>query len=418
MPTAPSEPPPGRYQFPVSRVRILDPAELDARLKSRVALDPSVFEESPPFFLTAVVSTDEVDTYFTRMAESTLRNFAADAEAGVSLMIGHDVMGRMPVGRSLAGQFEEGTPSQVSADFFILTNHVVDGRNTNDIIKSIRAGAAKDVSIGFYGGMYRCSICARDMLRDWDCRHYPGMSYDVLDAKGNVVGSEVAIAWVEGSHMSETSLVYDGACPSAAVVKALERATGGQIPETAISLLEERYRISLPRAARSFPAADPAGAQKEPPMLNDPTSAAGADETSIRLAADLAALQRRVAEFGASCARFGLQPDKDRDPLEWATAELARVQPIIADGRAYREATIDEAIRAGVAAIGEEFDEAGYRAMFEHSELRQVVRLRDDWRAIAERVLPSGRHTIDQPTTVANGTARAGGRRSARGYSV
>ena len=52
------------------------------------------------------------------------------------------------------------------------------------------AGITKDVSVGFYGGTYRCLVCGRDMrdYSDWSnyCPHWPGQKIAVKGADKSV----------------------------------------------------------------------------------------------------------------------------------------------------------------------------------------------------------------------------------------
>src|SRR5436305_1037672 len=55
------------------------------------AQDPSVFDEGKlPYVFDLVSSTNQLDSHGTRMQPSTLKNYVADASAGVALLYGHN----------------------------------------------------------------------------------------------------------------------------------------------------------------------------------------------------------------------------------------------------------------------------------------------------------------------------------------
>lgn len=230
-------------------------ATLAILARQKGALDPSVFEERPPYFFTAEISSNRIDAYYTRMAESTLRNFAEDATNGVSFQNSH-ATNKLGFGRSLMGTFIGGQGngvSRVEADFYTIPGLRLHDVSTDDFILGVRSGIVSDVSVGFFDGQFRCSICGRDMLRDWDCMHIPGMTYDIRDPNGNVIDTQQAVAWIENAHLAEVSAVYDGATPGAAILKAQSEAEQGRITPQAARLIESRYRIRLPSPITQVP---------------------------------------------------------------------------------------------------------------------------------------------------------------------
>jgi hypothetical protein len=179
---------------------------------------------------------------------TTLRNFAADAEAGVSFQNSHNTY-QLGFGRSITGRFtgaQGNGISKVEADFYTLPGLTLNGVSTNDLIIGMRAGIVKDVSVGFYGGEFRCQICKRDMLRDWECNHVPGLTYNRKEPDGSITEGIQAIAAVVDAHLAEVSAVFDGSTPGAAILKAQSEAQAGRMTDSQIDLLERRYRINLP----------------------------------------------------------------------------------------------------------------------------------------------------------------------------
>ncbi len=378
----------GVFGHPARVVQRATQAELLQLARERHALDPSVFATDPPFFFTAEISNDRLDAYFTRMHESSLRNYAADAEAGVSVQDSHKTR-ELGFGRSVRGEYvaagQDGI-ERVYADAYTLAGLQLGSLNTDHWIRAVRAGIASDVSIGFYGGAFRCSICGGDMLDWWgDCFHIPGETYNQVDAKGNVIGSDLAFAWVHDAHLAEFSSVYDGATPGAAIVKAQMEAERGRLrPETA-RLIEGRYRIHLPGSARAWAGVGTARQEDPVSTTQPPTeSRAGAENApshdEVR-AALLAAGQPQGVDILA-----GIRALAD---------ELARLRPLADEGRAYREDLVRAAIAEGVRAYGAGFAQETYTPILESAPLDAVKRMRDDWQAIADRQLKGGRLTQD-----------------------
>lgn len=394
--------------------RAPDAESLDAIVKANHALDASAFTDNPPFFWTALISTDELDTYFTRMAESTLRNFSTAAQAGISFQNSHRT-GELPFGRSIAGRYLDGGVGGgnrgVEADFYTALGLNLNGVLTDDLVKGMRLGLVHDVSVGFYGGQFRCSICGRDMLRDWDCSHYPGMVYDRLDDAGNVMASETATAWIENANLSEVSAVYDGACPSAAIMKAHERLAGGELNDRMIALLEQQYRVNLPRLSRGqYPTPT---RQEDPVSVNPNPPAPAQDDAGLRLATENAELTRRIAQFRTGLVSFGLNPAEagTDDPLGWALRRLEEQRQTVIDGEQYRRDQIALALVEGKRAYGTDFDEASYRGLIERASIPVIQRMAADWKIAADAILPGGRATQDGGEAAPESMTQRRGRR-------
>ncbi|USK77825.1 hypothetical protein [Peribacillus frigoritolerans] len=183
-------------------------------LINRHALEPVKMEDI--FTFSGNCSNDRLDSYLTKMDPvTTLRNYAEDLKGGVSLLSGHDVS-KSPYGRSYDGELLTGDVdnenNSVRGHWYILKDTTVNGENTNDTIRQIKAGILRDMSVGFGGNTlwYRCSSCGRDVM-DWDCNHFPGLE----DENGRM-----SFAWVMEARLAEVSTVYKGATPGAFIDKA------------------------------------------------------------------------------------------------------------------------------------------------------------------------------------------------------
>jgi len=225
--------------------------ELLQRARER-ALDPSVLDSFPPFFFRGQISSSRWDSYDTRMGQSTLRNYADDAENGVAFLRNHN-NAEDPTGSTLSGHYVSGQGdgvSHVESDLFVVPSD----SDARAYIAKIRAGVVKDLSVGFFGGSWICSLCHKDM-QNWSsgddtCAHLLGMPYKPTDQAGTV--PEVARATIEGARLAEVSGVYDGSTPGSMITKARSLNAAGQLNARSRGLVEARYRVLLPQPARRF----------------------------------------------------------------------------------------------------------------------------------------------------------------------
>lgn len=240
--------------------------DLMALVREQAALDPAALEQHPPYFFRAQISNSLIDSYFTVMADSTLRNYAADAAAGVPFQNSHNTRA-LGFGRSLTGRFigKQGNGvSRVEADFFTTRGINLSGFSSDDWITALQLGIVRDVSVGFTGGRTVCSICNGDMdafawlfrgADDGDaCFHVPGEQYPRKGPDGKALKGELetATGLIEDAHLVEVSTVYRGATPGAAVLKAARMADAGMVPPDMARRLETRFRIALPQSHHAW----------------------------------------------------------------------------------------------------------------------------------------------------------------------
>jgi len=370
----------------------LDSERLLALVREQHAFDASVLDERTPFFWPAEISSNRLDAYYTRMAPSSLRNYAAEAAAGVSFQNSHAV-DKLGFGRSLTGAYsEEGELARVLAEFYTIPGLRLHDVSTDDFILGVRAGLIRDVSIGFYNCTFRCSICGRSIW-DYECPHIPGVKYAKRNDLGETVGEELAFAWVDDAHLAEVSAVYDGATPGAAILKAQQEADGGRLRPEVAQLLEARYR-GLRLMRQAWPGSGAGGRGGEPvdleKLIADVRGALGvaADAdlvAAVRLANDEAKrLQAEVARL-QTCEQRATE----------GAQRIAELSPLAEDGRQYRADLVAAALAEGVRALGNQFAPDTYRAILDAAPLETIKRMRDDWRVVGDQVLPGGRLTRD-----------------------
>lgn len=417
----------------VARSTILSPAELMTKAKSK-ARNGYEFGEDEIYFWAVDASNNQVDTYFTAMAPSSLRNYAEDAEDGVAFQNSHS-RSSLPLGHSLSGKFVGGTKARTSMDFYTVRGLNISGINTDEFIRGMETGLLNDVSIGFYGADYRCSICNKDMF-DWSipweerCRHIPGIEYDTTDKSGNVTGRIVCIAYVENARLSEVSVVYDGATPGAAIRKAQSEAEAGEIRPDVVDIIEARYRIKLPNSGKRYAGVDvPDGGRTVDSNkvelegeVKEETRVIGAGEerkveevappateevveVSSRSADPIVPVSENKAPvvvdntrgvLASALSDAGVKPGDDPIATLRALVEEIRTnRPLAKDGKQYRADLIADALDQGVRALGNDFDKEAYEELFRTASIETVKSIRDSFSKRASDAIPVGRSTVE-----------------------
>lgn len=377
-------------------------------------LSRTKLDEEQVYIFDAVISNNQMDAYWTRMAKSSLRNYAKGARAGVALMNSHRTsrLGglELPIGRSFRSELrEEGDLITLTAAAYMVRGQTISNVSNDDIIQGIEAGTIFDVSIGFRGGWWRCGICNNDLFSR-DCPHFPGWP----DEDGNI-----AWAWVEDANLAEYSLVYDGATPGATILKARSLVSEGRLLPEQIDRAEAMLGVRLRPASIHYSPTVPTG---KPATRRDTPSVGPHERTELMTGADLIAdilrrgvsdtIKAQVEALHARCEAEGLDAasaalalsavldDQRHLDLKATIAELdqriAELKPVAADGRAYRESLITETLDWGVRTYGNDFR----RDMFERM-LREPSRTLDDIRALkadferlaAQRLGSGGRQT-------------------------
>ena len=217
----------------------------------------------------ARISSDQLDSHFSQMDISTLENFASEAARGVAVLDSHNHR-TVGIGRSISGDLID---NEVFSDFYILKELDLNNqsfRTSDSFMKAIDSGMLQDVSVGFYGHREICQLCDED-LWGGNCRHWPGLSYIIeVDGKQRV---EVCTTLIVDGHLSEFSLVYDGALEGAEVVeKSLEKAQylydEKELTDEQTHLLNTRHQIQF-KSGKAVYEGDLKPNNKEPIKLND-----------------------------------------------------------------------------------------------------------------------------------------------------
>jgi hypothetical protein len=386
---------PAIYPFPAAVVRPAAQEELRRLALERAVIDEAYVQKYNPYFWPAEISSTRLDAHGTRMdAATTLKNYAAEVEAGVSFLYSHD--NQEIVGRSMGGRFINGQGNgvaRVAAEFFAVPGLALGSVTSDQIIFAIDSKMLRDVSVGFYGGEWICSICGRDIW-GMECRHWPLMKYEVEhDGKSETV---MCTADVVDAHLAEVSGVYKGSTPGAAIGKAEREAKEGRLSPEVRRMLETRFQIHLPDKRVAVP-----GHSEERGMPEEKTEQGGKPAEGTQ-AAPPTAPDQRAADQGqtlltsvrALAKEAGLSDDfADAEAgVRLLAAEVQRLRPLADDGTQYREvltaAVVKEAVRAG-------HSEETYKALLTSAPLPTLRRMLDEFGAQGDRIFPGGRQTED-----------------------
>ena len=162
------------------------------------------------------ISSAKRDGHFSYMTEKTLRNYGADAEAGVPFMLDHSDGMRNQIGRLVAGAYDE-TSKEVSATISMLrdTDATPDNMKVNEYVRRIERKYYDSCSVGYKGGVETCRLDGKpiwDWSRDEPCEHIPGRTYD-----GKLCEYDI-----DEAHLREVSLVPSGSNPDAKLLDTRE----------------------------------------------------------------------------------------------------------------------------------------------------------------------------------------------------
>lgn len=340
-----------------------------------------------------------LDAYYTHMTRRTLQSFANNARAGVQFLDSHNNR-NLGYGRTYGGQVRvdrerpimntapDGAelaftpPTQYA--YALLDVYTVPGirfgggltyASTDDFIRAVDSGLAADVSVGFYGGAWRCDVCNNDYRNYQLCQHFAGNVYE-LNTNG-ATRRVLATVAVDGAELAEVSAVYDGATPNASILKARAMAEDGRLDVESKRFIEVRYQVDLP-TGRIFPVATLPNSGRQQ-----------ADGGNMEFEEIVNQTRDILAE---TAAPEGGIPDQVR----WLIAENARLQPLADDGRAYRADLVANALAEGVRAYGETFSQETYQGLMERASLDAIKRMTADWKAVGDKRFVGGRSIEDE----------------------
>lgn len=180
--------------------------------------------------------------YTINLTSKMLNDLKKSYQTGVGLLASHN-KSRLPFGRTFDAEvkvdYVDGRPVEtLYIDHYVVTHMLdeegnkvplrteINGMTTQDIVNHIDAGHTFDTSIGFIITEPKCSICGHD-IRDYDnCKHIPGLKYEVqVGDKVEKIRCDIV---AEGGEGIENSLVYAGAVDRAIIQKTTQNLSLGE----------------------------------------------------------------------------------------------------------------------------------------------------------------------------------------------
>ena len=383
-----------------------------------------------------VISTNQLDSYFSQMAESSLKNFARDAEKGVTVLDSHNHR-TAGIGMSATGMYEEG---KVYSDFYLVRSVPLGASqsyaSTDGFIAMLEDGALRDISVGFTGGTEYCDICGGNIWSYADCRHWPGNSYIIGEGEEETI--VVCTTTIEGAELSEFSLVFDGATPGAEVVeKANYLAEQGLIDLKEKHNIEKRFDVRF-KQGLNFPepkelelknttdtidldnGKQPATRGKEGDTnmtLEEVQKELEETKTQLNEARENAKTHKEAAERATTLEAendslttrnktLEERQDQDRETIERvlgekrnAETDLDKLKPLADEGKRARKEAEEESAKQYIRSQGDTLDDAKlerFKGTLANLDSVQDVRdMGETYKEIADDKYPEGRKTKD-----------------------
>lgn len=406
------------------------------------SFDETVDKERLIFFR-ALISNRAMDSYFTRMSKSSLKNYSEDLNnLDVTFADSHK-RNENGFGRSVVGQYiTDGTPPDgvdreeyfpaVIGDFYSHLDLKLGSMSVEQFWLALQTNVLQDVSIGFKEGdgfKMTCSHCGNDYW-DWDCWHIAGYEYamdnddDPADSDGEP-DKTICFVWIENARLSEVSAVYDGATPNATFVKAEREIRAGRMSGEVERYLETRFDFKRSKDTSLYVAENPFDKEtrgnnplnqkrsevnktmsdaKNPSGNGNPNEPnggnGGGDAGERQAAAFVFNPMPNVREFAAT---LGIETDglKDEALVKRVSDEVATVAAQAKQFQKFRSAAIDAALKQKVRSEGgkETFDEAAQetvRKMLESvGEIEVIQEFEREWKTKGDARHSSNRKTTD-----------------------
>lgn len=398
-------------------------------------------ETDDKYYIRITASNDKLDRHNSIMdPKTTLKNFEKDAKAklGVALKDHHGGYSRsFGYGRSVDAKLTDA--NELLVDFFILKdmdyNKESSSRFTSSaqLIRAIEHELVNQVSIGFYDAREICNLCNLPIRRysywDWEperegqCTHKMGKKYENKNGK-----IETATYTIFDAHLKEISLVEFGSNRHTSIEKkrfgdvevyddvagALRWIFTQKFPEghpfstEMRSFMEEllmtdqewitslRDKLNIPDIQ---PTDDPetvmAAVQTEVSKLREQDSERNKQHViSLRDALSLKDV-RSTDDLDTVVEKAKTEIEGIREAVETQRDEIADLQAAAKDGEAYREARVEEGIKQGIRAYGDDFDEEYHREYYGDMPLEQLEKHIAQNKKKADAALPAGRSTRD-----------------------
>lgn len=352
-----------------------------------------------------------------KLDKSLLEVFRNDARTGVAFMLDHAWAGiqkALVYGRTFDAVLRrsnevEGEKWALYGDTYIVRGKEKDGISTDSIISDIEDGTLFDVSIGFGYSTQICSICGNEYFGD-ECSHFRGREYD---------GQLCYVIAKPPGYLMELSGVFDGAYPTAGMLSATGDMEDGpfiQVPDEELKKLPSGIMTyaaygSVSNKLVTFHKKDDLAKGNVFSVPDLSTLKGGGEQVSedvktytqeqvdalVKEAVDKAveeALAKQTDETPnteeASQAFMSVEQVKESLGQELSAD---KVLLFAKEGMEYRKELKEEALKAGVRAMGDAFRQETWERNFDLMDIQGIKDTMATWQAQAEAEIPAGRQT-------------------------
>lgn len=378
---------------------------------------------------------------FTKIHKSLLEVFVDDANHGVSFMYNHNWSSfsaqGMPYGKVFGGSLlPSDTPGETTElhleRYIVRDDEVIDGISNNALIKRIETGVLSDTSIGFSTDKMVCSICGNNYYGG-ACQHYRGQEYKINDEGEKKLCYLIAMppsTIIEGNNnaLFEESIVWDGAYPTATITQSkhgdVVKTTSGEFSviddkealsegSTIINHYHNGKIISMVKKLdhkEVLQETDIEDVQEEvlrgdERMFDEKVLALFSkyeiEHNEDSIADDL--LTQLATKLADAEVKIETQSQEDDNSIKLSQeiikekfgegVDADKLLALAAEGVAYREDVIKDALAMGVRAMANEFDEDTWKSTFAKMETVEVKKMLASFEKQAKAEIPSGRKT-------------------------
>ena len=367
-------------------------------------------------FSTKMIGDALIPERYTKLDKSLLEVFRNDARTGVAFMLDHAWAGiqkALVYGRTFDAVLRrsnevEGEKWGLYGDVYIVRGKEKDGISTDAIIDDIEDGTLFDVSIGFGYSNAICSICGNEYFGG-ECSHFRGREYD---------GQLCYVIAKPPGYLMELSGVFDGAYPTAGMLSATGDMEDGpfiQVPDEELKKLPSgimtyaTYGSASGRLVTFHKKDDLAkGNMFSVPDLS--TLKGGGEQVSedvktytqeqvdalVKEAVDKAveeALAKQTEETQPSePAQAFMSAEQVKEALG-QEVPADKVLLFAKEGIEYRKELKEEALKAGVRAMGDAFKKETWERNFDLMDIQGIKDTMATWQSQAEAEIPAGRQT-------------------------
>ena len=318
------------------------------------------------YWLRILASNAEVDKHNSIMdPETTLKNFEADAKSKLGVVLDdHHPYRSFGYGRSRNAQLT--SKNELFIDFAIPKDFEYDDpacrfKTSEKLMRAIDIGLVNQASVEFYGAREICNISQLPIRNsyywDWDYEVNPKEKSPYKMGK---------MYEIDGKKVRATYTVYD------ARLKGVSLVEFGSNRNTA---------IEKKREMRSF---------MEELLMTDQEWI-----SQLREKLDIPNI-KSTDEPEVVVNTLQAEVTSLREQVETLRDEKADFVKDAEDGKAYRKARVDEGIKQGIRAHGDDFDEEYHREYYADLPLDKLEKAIESHKKIADAALQGGRSTSDE----------------------